>query len=61
MNNVTPPRNAAQPGLSSTLKIYGAKKLPTIRVKLKDGNDDREILINEKDFDHSRFVRLNRP
>ncbi len=59
MNKVTPPRNAAQPGLSSTLKIYGAKKRPTIRVRLKDSDDDRELLVNEKDFDPNRFVRLN--
>ncbi len=59
MNKVTPPRNAAQPGLSSTLKIYGAKKLPTIRVRLIDSDDDRELLVNEKDFDDGCFVRLN--
>lgn len=59
MNKVTPPRNAAQPGLSSTLGIYGAKKLPTIRVRLKGSDDVRELLINEKDFDPDRFVRLN--
>lgn len=58
-NTVTPPRNAAQPGISSTLKIYGAKALPTIRVRLKDGDDDREILINAKDFDPDRCERLD--
>ncbi len=59
MNKVTPPRNAAQPGISSTLGIYGAKKLPTIRVRLKDSDDERELLVNEEDFDPDRFVRLN--
>ena len=61
MNNVTPPRNAAQPGLSSTLKIYGAKKLSTIRVKLKSGSDDRVLIINAQDFDGDRYVRLDLP
>ena len=56
-NTVTPPRNAAQPGLSSTLGIYGAKKLPTVKVKLKD--NDKELIINQSDFDSDRFVRLD--
>lgn len=43
-NKVTPPRNAAQPGLSSTLGIYGAKKLPTVKVTLEHG--DKELIIN---------------
>ncbi len=59
LNTVTPARNAAQPGLSSTSKIYGAKKLPTVRVKLKDGDDDREMILNEQDFDPERHVRLD--
>ena len=59
MNKVTPPHDAAQPGLSSTLKIYGSKSLPTVRVKLKDSDDDRELVINEQDFDPDCFTRLN--
>lgn len=58
-NIVTPARNAAQPGLSSTSKIYGAKKLPTIRVKLNDGDDDSILIVNERDFDPDRHVRLD--
>lgn len=58
-NTVTPPRNAAQPGISSTSKIYGAKHLPTVRVRLKDSDDDREILINATDFDPDRYERLD--
>ena len=55
-NEVTPPRNAAQPGLSSTHKIYGAKKLPTVKVKLKDGG--KELIINQSDFDADRYERV---
>ena len=58
MNKVTAARNTAQPDLSSTLRIYGAKKLPTIRVRLRDGDDDRELTTNDKDFDPDRFVRV---
>ena len=58
-NKVTPPRNAAQPGLSSTLKIYGSKVLPTIRVKLKDNDDDRVLIINEKDFVDEKYLRVD--
>ena len=50
-NIVTQPRNAAQPGISSTLTIYGARKLPTVRVKLKNHDDDRVLIINQTDFD----------
>ena len=48
---------STQPGVDSTLKIYGAKKLPTVKVKLKDG--DKELIINQSDFDPDRHVRLD--
>ena len=56
-SRVTPPRSGNQPGQSSTLKIYGANTIPTIRVKLKDSDDDRELTINQSDFDPDRYVR----
>ena len=56
-NTVTPPRNAAQPGLSSTLKIYGAKKLPTVKVKLQGG--DKELIINADTYDPDVHERLD--
>ena len=56
-NKVTPPRNSAQPGLSSTHGIYGAKKLTTVKVKLRDS--DKELITNQSDFDSDRFVRLD--
>lgn len=58
-NEVTPPRNAAQPGLSSTSKIYGAKKLPTISVTLKDSDDDRLVIVNQSDFDPDLHERVD--
>ncbi len=58
-NNVTPARNAAQPGISSTSKIYGAKRLPTVRVRLKKGKAKRVLMIiNEKDFDEKLYVKV---
>ncbi len=56
-NIVTPPRNAAQPGLSSTHKIYGAKKLPTVKVKLKDGG--KELIINADTYDPDVHEKLD--
>ena len=56
-NTVTPPRNAAQPGLSSTLKIYGAKKLSTVKVKLKDGG--KELIVNADTYDPDVHERLD--
>ena len=32
-------------------KVYGGKKLQTIRVRLKDSDDDREFIIDKNDFD----------
>lgn len=56
-NIVTPARSAAQPGLSSTSKIYGAKVLPTIRVRLKKGKAKRVLIVNQKDFDEKLYVK----
>ena len=47
---------STQPEVDPTLGIYSSKKLPTIRVKLK--GSDRDLTINDKDFDPDRFVRL---
>ena len=55
MNRRRPP-SSTQPQVNDS-RIYSSKVLPTIRVKLKD--NDRELTINEKDFDPDRFVRLN--
>jgi hypothetical protein len=55
MNRQRPP-TSTQPQVNDS-RIYSSKVLPTIRVKSKDG--DRELTINEKDFDGDRFVRLN--
>lgn len=57
-NTVTPARNAAQPGISSTSKIHGAKALPTIRIRLKDSDDDRVLIVNQKDFDEKLYVKV---
>lgn len=57
MNRQRPP-TSTQPQVND-LRIYGAKVLPTVTVKLKDSDDDRELIINEKDFDDDRYVRLN--
>lgn len=54
---VIPLDSANQPEVIPT-KIYGSKVLPTVRVKLKDSGD-KELIINEKDFDSDRHVRLD--
>ena len=56
MNNQLPPPTANQPQVDVTLKIYSSKAVPTIRVKSVGG--EREMTINEKDFDPDRFVRV---
>ena len=48
-----------QPAVLRHTKVYGGKRIPTIRVRLKDSDDDRELLVNEKDFDADRYVRLD--
>ena len=50
-----------QPEVLPHTKVYGVKRIPTIRVKLKDSDDDREILVNQRDFDPDRYVRLELP
>lgn len=57
---VTPPRSGNQPGISSTLKIYGGKKVtPTIRVRLKASTDRREMVIPFADYDPVKHARVN--
>ena len=56
MNRQNQP-TANQPQVNDS-RIYSSKILPTVRVKLKDGDEGRELAINEKDFDPDRFVRL---
>ena len=48
-----------QPEVLPHTKVYGGKRIPTIRVKLKDSDYARELLINQKDFDADRYVRLD--
>ena len=55
---VIPLDSANQPEVIPT-KINGSKVLPTIRVRMKDSNDDRVLIINQRDFDPDRFVRLD--
>lgn len=55
---VTPLDSANQPEVLPHTKVYGGKRIPTIRVKLKDSDDDRVLIINEKEFDAERHVRL---
>ena len=57
MNRQRPP-TPNQPQVNDT-RIYSSKKLPTAKVRLKDSDDDREIIVNEKDFDRDRFVRMD--
>ena len=57
MNRQQPP-TSTQPQVNDS-RIYSSKVLPTIRVKLKDDSDDRELTINETDFNPARFVRLD--
>ena len=58
MTNRQPLPTSTQPQVND-LRIYSAKVLPTVKVKLKDSDDDREIIVNEKDFDDGRFFRVN--
>ena len=57
MNRQRPP-TSTQPQVNDS-RIYSSKAVPTIRVRLKDSDDDRELLVNEKDFDADRYVRLD--
>ena len=55
MNRQLPPPTSTQPQVNDS-RIYSSKVTPTIRVKPVGG--DREMVINEKDFDPERFVRV---
>ncbi len=50
-----------QPEVLPHTKVYGGKRIPTIRVRLKDSDDDRVLIINKQDFDPDRHVRLELP
>lgn len=52
-------KSSTQPGVDPTLKIYGSKVLSTIRVRFKNSDDDRVLIINEKDFDDEKHLRVN--
>ena len=56
--NILKPSTSTQPQVNDS-RIYSSKVVPTIRVKLKDSDDDREMTINDNDFDPDRFVRLD--
>ncbi len=47
-----------QPEVLPHTKVYGGKRIPTIRVRLKSGSDDRVLIINEQDFDPAMYVRV---
>ena len=47
-----------QPEVLPHTKVYGGKRIPTIRVQLKDSDDDREILVNAQDFNPAKHVRV---
>lgn len=57
MNRQRPP-SSTQPQVNDS-RIYSSNALSTIRVKLKDSDDDRDLLVNERDSDPDRFVRLD--
>jgi len=56
--NRQPPPTSTQPQVNDS-RIYSSKKFPTIRVTMKNSDDDRVLIINEQDFDDGRFVRLD--
>ena len=57
MNRPRPP-TSTQPQVNDS-RIYSAKVLPTVKVKLMDSDDGRELFLNETDFDADRYVRLD--
>ena len=57
MNRLRPP-TSTQPQVNDS-RIYSAKVLPTVKVKLQDSVDGRELILNETDFDAERHVRLD--
>ena len=48
-----------QPQVDPTLKIYGSKVLPTLKVRLKDSDGDRVMIISKKDFDAEKFLHVD--
>ena len=56
--NILKPPTSTQPQINDS-RLYSSKVVPTIRVRLKDSDDGREMASNEKDFDPDRFVRLD--
>ena len=57
MNRQRPP-TSTQPQVNDS-RIYSSKVVPTIKVQLKDSDDDRVLIINEQYFDPDRYVRLD--
>ena len=47
-----------QPEPLSHVKVYGNKNPATVRVRLKDSDENRELIINATDFDPDRHERL---
>lgn len=47
-----------QPEVLPHTKVHGGKRTPTIRVRLKSGGDDRELIVNVADFDAAMHERL---
>ncbi len=56
MHRLRPP-TSTQPQVNDS-RIYSSKKFPTIRVTMKNSDDDRVLIINERDFDDGRHVRV---
>ena len=46
-----------QPAVVKGTRVYGQRLTPTVRVRLTDS--DRELVIEEKDFDPDRHERLD--
>lgn len=57
MTKLIPAISSTQPSVDPKFIIYGAKKLPTVRVKLKDS--DKKLVINASDFDPAKHERLD--
>ena len=55
---VEPIGESNQPEVLPHTKVYGGKRIPTIRVRLKDSDDDRVLLVNAQDFDPAKHVRV---
>ena len=55
---VIPLDSANQPEVIPT-KTYGSKVLPTVKVRLKNSDDDLEIIVNERDFDDEKYLRVD--